>query len=1154
MYQGNFSDDEFTLLAYYAAMSPGVVELKPDPIDAVLTKEERLYTMRGHWTTDIGQNGFHPRERMGLHYFDIGVVPARKAAEQMIRDHEDGKQVPDNKSIAYTLANGIDSSIMSILQTNAIRAPYAVNTMVLNMLQKTEKMLKERQDLSAQVFEKLGPDKTRIFRGLMSYKRLMDEGYKAEARLTREEKGEIRISPEEKEELRRKVATFESYAGRLERFWIRELDRIDPDISRVTADINRRFSGNTAAAMILPATMVEAAKKKKFPENIIDELLSQDSNKEYERSDRTIGHLQDFFDRIRGEQKQALEITARDAGHRRYTDQITGEEYYQADRTAKISTEKLSQLLTSIEGRMKKEGFLTDVLDSYNAIAREKGWDELNPGGGRLAIAGNGEKLDTYFHLMMTKIKRHPVLACEIETDIENCKHPAELPLEQIVIHPAESKIKKIISQNAGLSDENRAYLQLANMLLKNIPEKMVMGISSVEEKDHAVFLEDERILRQSEGYNGDKETFDGIVEMKATFGEMFESEVIPKDAANKYTDFLNHPAKMSPDTEKKAIDIISMMEKGGMIGDVLAVESGDKIYSHMRTVQANINLNKALDGGNLEAIRNAVIGYQNAYRDEKQVFDAIKSAFGEDALNIPGNVSSLRESRVPADFSRDVVTDSRMNGLYMVGAAAKLLGVSVTTLLKNPGKTIMSHIKDAIENHGVKSMVRDEDNFLSCFQKLYDAGKSENIMSDFNKKALGGVSGSFFVNRVLDGIYRLETDPDRKKEIMAYQRKLCQYADAAMERERNCILSVYTAYDPSAPVTNELRKEMNGRMKQAFLESRSITKRNLPVAYTDENGVDKDRPRTYGEVLATKGLYQKLISRFKKNVSVAEDIEMAEPKEIIVEAMFDYLKAHPEDMMTKDYKALEKVALSARQKLGLPEPADEAARENTPEAEYRRWRNDLQTEERTLENQVRVRDLELNRDLEEERRALKSSANHGTLTEESLQILSRMTDSIITRQKELIDAYDRREITNSYFNKRYETLQNFLKEPVNGKLSNPPKLVDRTDPALYENDIKRLNSRISFSFGSRELKSLDAFKEWKRNSVNEAERAGLQQLTSDQWKRLYREHQKEVNSMKPRKEALLRYQREAESIRRNRKNALQKQQQRVNRGPNLGK
>ena len=533
-------------------------------------------------------------------------------------------------------------------------------------------------------------------------------------------------------------------------------------------------------------------------------------------------------------------------------------------------------------------------------------------------------------------------------------------------------------------------------------------------------------------------------------------------------------------------------------------MEEGHKIYSHMGTALGRQNLKAAVESGDIDRIREARNAYQEAYEKESLVFQTVKEAFGPDA-GIPDNMDTVREPLVPPEFSLDPVTDSRMNGLFLVGTTARKLGVSLKDYVSNPGKVIMHDIKTKLKANGFSSMVPKGTNFVDSINMLYDKGADEAHDQKIYGKVFGnGLSPDLYLTRAMGGFITLESDPAKKKDLFAYQRKIGMLAEAAVTREIAYSTCIYSMLNPNGNAGEKDIERLKEGLKQAYLEGTGIRKDHLPLAYTAEDGVEKERPAKYEDVLSQKDQYNKLKDLYKKNLESAKGSKMDAPKLIIQETMFDYLMAHPEDRNKKEYKALEKLAMNADRQMGLTQPEDPAEREKMPKAVYLKWKQDLQAEMRNMENALRTTDLELNRDIRElQNSALTGLKNPIPDRKNAWDKMEAIETMVQNRQKQLLESWHKREITDSYFMTRYNDLQDVLRSPFK-EPKNPPKLTDEKNPALYEKDMSRINRRITFNFGNGRFRSLESFKEWKLSQpgINRNLQAALPEV---EWKLLYR-------------------------------------------------
>jgi len=187
--------------------------------------------------------------------------------------------------------------------------------------------------------------------------------------------------------------------------------------------------------------------------------------------------------------------------------------------------------------------------------------------------------------------------------------------------------------------------------------------------------------------------------------------------------------------------------------------------------------------------------------------------------------------------------------------------------------------------------------------------------------------------------------------------------------------------------------------------------------------------------------------------------------KEVIRETLFDYLKVHPEDIEKKEYKALEKLALGAGSKLGIPEPRNDEEREASPAAKYQQWKQDIKAEERNLENAVQAGDLAVNLELRELQWKLDAAVKRGSHKREA-DVRKEIAKTVLRRETELLDKPCAREVTDTYVLKRFNQLEEFMSDPLRFNPEKPPKLVERKNADYYTKDMRRLNSRVHLSFG----------------------------------------------------------------------------------------
>ena len=583
---------------------------------------------------------------------------------------------------------------------------------------------------------------------------------------------------------------------------------------------------------------------------------------------------------------------------------------------------------------------------------------------------------------------------------------------------------------------------------------------------------------------------------------EQLEIQYVPADRKQMLADIVNHPPRMSHDSYSKSMFVLSMMDNNHLLEADGMLEEGGKLYSHKKSAACLANLKSAVERRNLEEIRQAEKDYQDAMRLENQMFYYVSKI--DKKAGIPDNLDTIRNKAIPAQFAYDMVTDSRMNGLYLVGVAAKSMGVSVMEYVENPGRTILQSIRDKMKPHGFDSVEQVGMPFTEAVELLYEHGRSVEKDDTLQTAAFGSVmSGESYVKRAIGGLYTLETDPETQKELLTYQKKIAQLADSAVAREMAYTTCIYRMMKPDTLADQKSVNRLKEGLKMAFLEGTRIRKDHLPLTMTGADGVERERQTSYHDILKQKDLYEKLTNMYKGNLQSARNTELLLTKEIIQETLFDYLKAHPEDQNKSQYKALEKLALGSDRDLQMATPATEAERAATPKARYLQWKQDFRNEMQTMEQTLRNADLEMNnRYARLQQNFDQAMAKNPPNLEDAWKHMDALQKTVMDRQKELVESWYKRETTNSYFTKRYKDLQAMLKNPYLNPI-NPPKLVS-ADPAQREADLTRINRVVRYNFGTGRFTSMDKFREWKLSQPGE-DRVQMEQATDLQWKQMYR-------------------------------------------------
>ena len=1108
---GSFTNREFSVISYLAATHPEIVT--GDPMPEIpdsdrITRADKLALKSTMWTADTcSSDVLKTRENMVSHFGEFAVEPARQAAADMIAAYD--RKEPDNR-LGRVLADGIRYVMVSLHTVDIISTPEGVGAHLLSMLGETEKILQERPELRQDVEKHLSEDDRKEYQSYLNLEQLRKDSLHAKARLAKEDEGGG-IAPEERQRLENRIASFGYYAThwndhmqsmRKSEEFKKEVDELP---ERLVDEADRTNNPNLLIGI---SPMKETAERRFLrPDPVMLEELRSDVR--FAKGEHLQKNVETFETQLRDAVRQSRDSRAivQKAGMN-YTGEVSPKQLSEEWHNLEVSSWKLDTLLKETGGRLNK-AIISEIYDTYNQTAREKGWKELSFGEKdslRMSLLKvdnrmrDPEMVDVFHQAIVNTLHVHPEVTMGLWEKPEIFTFPEDRHFRQNEVYPKKEKIDKL-KQNASQQDQE--MLDEANLLLGERNPEIVTPISKAHKvKEVNGFLE-QRACKGQPGFDPEKECFTNVTEKRDVIDGDYEYGMITQETREEVQRLLANPPKLSDNVKDYALPALDLMQKFGMINADAPLEQTVKFYSHHRVAQARMALGEAVDSGDLAKIRECSEVVKNEMLRERQVADILKAGFG-DSYVMPDNLDSLREETVPMEITRDYGTDSRMNGLYLVGATAAKLGVKPEEYIADPAKYILKGVKDNIEKNGFNAGAREGRNFFERLENLYAIG--ENADGKEGREAAYGsaMTADLYVSRCLDGIYKLEDNPEKNREQIVYKRKLGQLVEQMANREYCYMLAVYEMAQEKSKATPEFVHDMREGLKCAFLEGGAIEKRHIALPYTTPEGVAQENDKSYRKALETKGAYEQIISEYRKNLPNAKESGSTLPKQLIQETMFDYLMAHPEDRNTAAYKNLEKVAKNAGKEMGLPEPQNEAEKRRSPQARYEQWQKDFVQEQKELQDALHDRDNMLNDEL----KAIQKSYRTNSISDRANpdleeQFRDRIGTLVQRRETELLEARDRGEVTDHYLKLRIRDLEQLVKNPL-AKIQEPPKLLGTPDSELYAEDMARINRRVSCNFGTGELRDLDSFKTWKKGQEG-ADMETLAELSETEWKQMFR-------------------------------------------------
>lgn len=162
--------------------------------------------------------------------------------------------------------------------------------------------------------------------------------------------------------------------------------------------------------------------------------------------------------------------------------------------------------------------------------------------------------------------------------------------------------------------------------------------------------------------------------------------------------DFNLDKAKMViPEDKKNAIRnaLAYMREKNMIPKNVSAEEKGGKIYGFVNLYNAHNKLVGAIEGDDLDAIRDAKAEYIRELENMRGLYALIKEQFGPDDNMMVGNITSYRESWLPNEFKNDLPVNIYVSAIFNLNATLQNNNVSLDELFEDPSNAFFKVMKN---------------------------------------------------------------------------------------------------------------------------------------------------------------------------------------------------------------------------------------------------------------------------------------------------------------------------------------------------------------------------------------------------------------------------------------------------------------------------
>ena len=1140
--KGSFSENDFTTLSFLASLDINNVKAnqsliaEDNPNDGIFTAFER--EMQG-WTTAFNKDS--APVNLGNHTISDIIAPARKTAESAIEKYDAQGNARDIQPVQTILMNGIKMLLSNARIQENIYEPTSDFAFYSRMLKEANHILDGNQDLKNAVLNTLTDKEKEEFKTILEIEKLAEKKYQAEeafwkASLKPGSLNYAAMTAEEKEEHYINISRFNAAADKWRDNHIafkqsegyRALDAaVEAKLQNVTNDNLKESYKQERTNYLKNHLTIDANLQQSLTNQAAAETASM------QNAYRNLAYVKNYLERQINDWNEANAIQKTDENGF----YIINEEEFErkchqmSDSMYRFMNARdlILALVTDADVKAATKKYNENHQDnklSYNSVADIR---NLIPGD------NNADLLTEYFGCILEELGKDLGKTLNLKNEIDNIRVPAEnaeINPDTLVTHPHNDRINALKAAIPAQDPQRQEKINLLDNINSNLTEtkeNVVNYFVTYHEMDHRPTAVTQPIEKSMDTHN------DGVYSDLSrkyeciTGNHKDRNSFINSEKEETIRNLREHPAIPSEDTRTKIVRLIHNMEALEMIpqdGNV-QFEQGEKIYGYRKLEDARIDLNNKLNAGNPDQIKTSYEEYIRQKEYVKTIQAQIKQTFPD--LNMaPGNVSCERNKNIPVEFTKDTVTDSMFNSLYLLACQAKRSGMTIENFLRNPFKGTEKILNKSIRENNIEKHTENCDNIFAAFNKLYyesigglddpDPGKAiPEFQGNVHALTLyhAPLPGVAF-GRPLESLLYLESDPEIRKNMIVDYKAMQNVFEYRVENETYFRTFLY---EYSAGVHNknaETIKRLEEGLKGALLEGTGkISAKTFPVYTANENGVRKEDDFSYQNILNVKDRYNTIIRDYQKNKAAAMNEIAANPemmKRILEESLFDYLTAHPEDMQKREYRNLESIALRAGKELGIQTSAkaDYLQFKEEFRAKITEMQNTLKKEEEAFNKKVKEAQKRIDRILDQYTDTRNHNRPTAELNEKYVSEVRALQNEIDRRILELEQEYRVKNVTNEYLKKRYAQLTelrqragepNFIDYNAYQRI---PNLLDPNGND-YTADCKLLADKVHKKEWSGYIKDLATFKHWKMHEDPANAVSTEDELSEEEWENEYR-------------------------------------------------
>lgn len=1135
-----FSEREFALLAFLASTNINYCDVKPDIVADIEEDGEirAFYRDMEHWTDAFMQNNPAP---LGDFYLENVIAPARGKASDAIRAFSG--ENPDTNPMAELIAVGLLREIRQAKKEESILNPEGAFAYHAGIISGIGEVLNKNEDLKQRVEQELQQvNLLEDYKCILKLKELSDKKNNAVKALENKAKGENNLNDNQKEEYYKQISDYNYMAEE----WKNNYDAMMASEGYISVK-NAADAKKAGVADTRAIAAIEQEKEEYLNENLhisgaIYNYTNPESFNQYKANQNTqISKMQDIRTYLRTQISQyktaeAVPVTDEN-GRYNVQPQILIDRAHRMTESAYRITQAINFINTRLTDAMASE-----IGRKYN-LAHPAATKRINNKSQLVETLNLTKISENEFNDLMedtiAELSMQVYLTNGLKEQIDAIRTPNELLAENIencITHPLQNRIQEL-KQN--LQDDNlRQMLDEINRNYTKTTEDAKEYLQNYHNLENLVTMDSETAFYSYKQYkNGE---FENLTEKASVYPgvEDEKDDYINPEKIESIQRLRQHPTVASENTRRDIALILSKMEEFGMIppdGNIPFEQGMQKVYAYDKFGIARTALSNAVQSGNMEQIAICNQNFNTEREHIREIMALIKEKF-PNAVTTPGNISSLRTGSIPLEFSKDSTTESLMNGLFLLGCQAKRAGVGFREFVDNPVEATFQVNKKQIEKNNIEKYTEHFGTITDAINVLYieasggnngeeltpeernyligtgyELGR-EHDAPDYQREIYNGPYAAIGYIRPLEVIFALEGDRETR-DNMYREFMLTNEVLQSKTTSESKYFKVFED-DINNNYPNEFKERFIKGLKAAIIEGGKLSRRHLPVFGTDENGVKKEDTLDYQRALNTKDRYGIITQTFNANLVSLKYAKggVIMMKRAMEESLFDYLKAHPEDMQKREYKNLETLALSAGKKLGT---------QTTLAADYLQYKEnfnqkitDLQSSMQKQEEAFKKEAVELQKQLNRANRELTRAGNRHQNTAELernvLAIENKIKDLADNRILELTLDYKRQKMTQTYLKDRVEQLNALKNNPRNTDYLNMPHFISN-NPAERAKDCRLISNIVNKKIWPdvirnmpERFKDVKSFQYYKLHLKENRTVNYKDELSKEEWKNAY--------------------------------------------------